>query len=224
MTVTDIFDLRKQGMTAEAYEAARAVYAADKSPYASAAMFWTAVDMLRLCKHDGRSQEAGKIYLALERLLGNVKDENGMMHDALQKCKALIETENKVAESPEKDALHLQTGIWGEALAAAFLREKGYAILERDWHSGHRDIDIIAAKDGLLVFVEVKTRHDDNVATPEQAVNYWKQANLRKAINHYLHYRKVDSPWRFDVIAIIGHPGCTDPIIKHIEDFRLPYR
>ena len=47
MTVQDVFDLRKQGRVEEAYEAARSVYAVDKGPHASSAMFWTAVDMLK---------------------------------------------------------------------------------------------------------------------------------------------------------------------------------
>jgi uncharacterized protein (TIGR00252 family) len=112
-------------------------------------------------------------------------------------------------------------GVWGEELAVAYLREKGYIILERDWHSSHRDIDIVAQKDDYIVFVEVKTRRNRDYADPLQAVNYQKRKNLRRAINHFIHYRNFDNPWRFDVITIVGTMDGTMPEIDHIEDFSL---
>ncbi len=224
MTINEVFGLRNQGRKEEAYEAARAIYATDKSPYASAAMFCTAVDILKMRVSEDRIEEAKTICMALERLLANQKDEKGWMHDALENCKALIEKGKKrtieLTEGPE----HLQTGIWGEELAAAFLREKGYVVLERDWHSKHRDIDIIAQKDEWLVFVEVKTRRSRDVVEPLQAINYQKQKNLLRAINHYIHYRKLNNPWRFDVITIVGKMGAGMPEIEHVEDFGLDYR
>ena len=224
MTINEVFGLRNQGRKEEAYEAARTIYATDKSPYASAAMFWTAVDMMKMRASEDCMEEAKKIYMALERLLANQKDEKGWMHDALKKCNTLIEKGEKrtklLTEGPE----HLQTGIWGEELAAAYLREKGYIILERDWHSKHRDIDIIAQQDEWTVFVEVKTRRSRDFGDPLQAINYQKQKNLLRAINHYIHYRKLDTPWRFDVITIVGKMGTTMPEIEHIEDFRLNCR
>ena len=200
------------------------MYATDKSPHTAAAMFWTAVDMLKMRVDEDRTEEAGKIFLALERLLNNVNDANGWMHVTLNKCHKLIEKGEKRTEPLTEGPEHLKTGIWGEELAAAYLREKGYVILERDWHSKHRDIDIIAQKDDLIVFVEVKTRRNRNYADPLQAVNYMKQRNLRRAISHYIHYRKFDNPWRFDVITIVGELGCKTPEINHVEDFMLDYR
>lgn len=220
-SISDIFNLRKQGRKEEAYEAARRIYAIDKGPYASSAMFWTAVDILKIRTSEGMTDEAKKIYQALERLLTTVKDENGWMTDALKKCQAIIRQDATTCDLSKPLPKHLQTGAWGEEIAAAYLREKGYVILERDWHSGHRDIDIIALHDGSLVFVEVKTRHDNDYAEPESAVNYHKQKNLRLAINHYIKFRHVRSPWRFDVITIIGQIGNSQPEINHIEDFPL---
>ena len=143
MTAKDIFELRKQGRKAEAYEAARALYASDKSPYASLAMFWTAVDMLRLRVNEGHLDDAEKIFLALERLLPKVPDKDARVNDALENCRDLLAKGNTRQQQGEKPE-HLQTGSWGEELAADYLRSKDYVILERDWHSGHRDIDIIA--------------------------------------------------------------------------------
>ena len=117
--------------------------------------------------------------------------------------------------------MHLLLGRWGEETAVAYLRKKGYVIVERDWHSGHRDIDIIAQHEEVLVFVEVKTRQNTDFLEPELAVNYQKQRNLRLAINHYVKYHHVTLPWRFDVITIIGTIGDCVPEINHIEDFSL---
>lgn len=190
MTIDDVFALRRLGRVEEAYEAARGIYAIDKSPQASAAMYLSALDMQQLLLNDCQTAEAEKIGRALERLL---------------------------TLTPE----HLLTGIWGEQLAADYLCEKGYLLLEHDWHSNHRDIDIIAQQGDVIVFVEVKTRRNCEYSDPLQAVDYQKLRNLRYAINHYLHYRQFYNPWRFDVITIVGHVGCDNPEINHIEDFPL---
>ena len=118
-------------------------------------------------------------------------------------------------------AAHNELGKWGEDLAAIYLREKGYVILERNWHSNHRDIDIIAQDKDYLVFIEVKARQNRMFAEPESAVNYQKLKNLRLAINHYIKYRQIDMPWRFDVITVVGELGCKEPEIQHIEDFTI---
>lgn len=222
MTVNEVFGLRNQERKEEAYEAARKIYAVDKGPYASAAMFWTAVDMLRLRVSEDRLEEAKKIYAALEKLLNGVNDKNGWMHEAMEKCQWQLERGEKRDAILEEGPEHLQTGVWGEEIAIAYLREKGFIILERDWHSKHRDIDIIAQQGDYLVFVEVKTRRNVNFGDPIQAIDYKKRRNLRLAINHYLNYRKVDTPWRFDVITVVGTMNSNNfPEINHIEDFRL---
>jgi len=221
MTIKEVFGLRNQGRKEEAYEAAKAIYATDKSPYASTAMFWTAVDILKMRVNEDKMDEAKKIYMALERLLLNVKDEKGWMHDAMKKYQILLERGESRKRLLNDGPEHLQMGIWGEELAAAYLCEKGYIILERDWHSKHRDIDIIAQKDDLIVFFEVKTRRNRVFTDPLQAINYNKRKNLLRAINHYIHYRNFDNPWRFDVITIVGEMGCTMPEMDHIKNFRL---
>lgn len=69
-------------------------------------------------------------------------------------------------------AAHNELGTWGEQCAVEYLRLKGYVILERDWKSGHRDLDIIAFDGATMVFVEVKTRRNRMFADPEMAVDY----------------------------------------------------
>ena len=223
-TTREIFELKRQGRREEAYEAARQLYAVDKGPSASAAMFWTAVDVFRLRANEGRLDEAEKILLALERLCPTVPDSDGRVANVMSNCRERFDKWKACQYRLEEErGEHLQKGTWGEELAAAYLREKGYVILERDWHSGHRDIDIIALQDDVVVFVEVKTRRNDDYGTAAEAVDFHKQKNLMGAINHYVKLKHVGSFWRFDVIAIYGTDG-HDYEIEHIEDFQLNYR
>lgn len=116
-------------------------------------------------------------------------------------------------------AEHNDLGAWGEDRAASYLEEQGYVIAERDWTVGKRDLDIIALSDDkkFLVFVEVKTRRDDELAEPEQAVDAAKMRNLAIAANAYIKMNEVDLPVRFDIISIVSK-GKEDRRIEHIVD------
>ena len=116
-------------------------------------------------------------------------------------------------------AEHNELGKWGEDLAALYLQDKGYVILERDWHSGHRDIDIVARDGQTVVFVEVKTRRNRTFAEPETAVDFQKLRNLKQAANHYIKFRHIGYDVRFDVVTVVGTSG-SEPEIMHIEDFQ----
>ena len=221
MTVEDVFELRKDGRIEEAYDAIRSLYAVDKGPFASTAMFWTAVDVLKIRIGDAKIDEAQKIMLALRRMLPNVPDKQGWVKHSFENCLRLLEKAQNRESLSSHGPQHLQTGIWGENLAAAFLREKGFVIVERDWHSSHRDIDIIARYRDYFVFVEVKTRRNADFGDPVMAVDYKKRRNLSLAINHYIKYKHIDNPVRFDIVTIVGTPGCINPEIRHLEDVRI---
>lgn len=109
-----------------------------------------------------------------------------------------------------------ELGKLGEALAVEYLINKGYQILERNWRSGHKEIDIIALNGNTLVAVEVKTRRSDNFGEPEIAVGVMKQRMLARAADAYVRYNKLDVDIRFDIISIVF----TDqgPETEHIED------
>ena len=126
----------------------------------------------------------------------------------------------KVVLPFDEKAEHLQMGRWGEEMAAAYLREKGYVILERNWRSEHRDIDIVARVGECVVFVEVKTRRNRTFNEPQDAVNYRKQCHLMKSINHYLKQHRLDLEPRFDIITIVGTMD-SHPEILHLEDVPL---
>ena len=117
-------------------------------------------------------------------------------------------------------AAHNELGKWGEDFAAKFLEEQGYEILERDWKSGHHDLDIVARDEKTLVIVEVKTRRNRLFGDPEEAIDYKKRLSLQSAINHYIKSHHTKAPVRIDVISIVGTIG-SKPEIDHIKDIAL---
>lgn len=120
-------------------------------------------------------------------------------------------------------AEHNKLGKDGELVAEAYLAEKGYTILERNWYSTHKELDIIAGYDGWLVVVEVKTRTGYTWELPEDAVNLQKIKHIVKAANHYVCLHKIDAPVRFDIISVVWERGNWN--IEHLEDaFLAPYR
>ena len=109
-----------------------------------------------------------------------------------------------------------ELGKLGEDLAVNYLIDNGYQILERNWRSGHKEIDIIALNDDLLVIVEVKTRKSDEFGDPDIAVGKLKQQMLIRAADAYVRYKNLDVDVRFDIISIVISDG--EPEIEHIED------
>lgn len=137
--------------------------------------------------------------------------------------KGIIErAEKTLAEAPpsKPSMSHNDFGRWGEEVASDYLERKGYRILERDWHSGHRDIDIIARNADSVVFVEVKTRRSRDFGEPFEAVNYQKRRNLLTAISHYIRYKHLELRPRFDIISIVAN-DLFQPEIQHFEDIQL---
>jgi putative endonuclease len=112
----------------------------------------------------------------------------------------------------QSDAL----GPRGERLAARYLRDGGYRIIVRNFRCEVGEIDIIARDGRTLVFVEVKTRVDDD-PTPEAQVNSTKQHQLTKAARYYLaRYGSKPPPARFDVVAIVW-PSDQEARIRHTQ-------
>ena len=94
-------------------------------------------------------------------------------------------------------------GIKGERLAENYLRSNGYEILERNFRYSRAEIDIIARKDGTIVFCEVKTRKSDTFGLGEDAVDSKKQNQIRKAAEGYVSVKEFeDYEFRFDVIVV----------------------
>ncbi len=113
-----------------------------------------------------------------------------------------------------------ETGKQGEAIAIAYLRKKGYEVLEANWFSDHLEVDIIARKDDLLVVIEVKTRRTSFFGEPEEFVSKSKQKMLIKAANHYLVKKDLDLEVRFDIIGVLFKGDKYQ--VNHIEDAFYP--
>lgn len=111
-------------------------------------------------------------------------------------------------------AEHNDLGKWGEDKAALYYEDRGYEILERDWKVGKRDIDLIALTEDkdTLVFVEVKTRQNNDLQEPEEAVDVKKMRNLAIAANAYVKLHGLDMDVRFDIISVIGKCSCVESI------------
>jgi putative endonuclease len=96
-----------------------------------------------------------------------------------------------------------QIGFQGEQIASQFLVDQGYAIRARNWRVREGELDIVAEEDGIIVFVEVKTRRSRKYGYPEEAITAAKRRRLLKAAFAYLEeHQLLDREWRFDVIAI----------------------
>jgi putative endonuclease len=88
-------------------------------------------------------------------------------------------------------------------MAAAYLKRKGYHILERNYRTRHGEIDLIAQREGTVVFVEVKTARNLSFGPPQCWVNFRKREHLIRAAEAYLMERNTgEDNCRFDVIAI----------------------
>jgi putative endonuclease len=112
-------------------------------------------------------------------------------------------------------------GQLGEDAAADLLINKGYKILNRNFRAGRLEIDIVALKDNFLVFVEVKTRDENFLYSPESAVNRRKQNHIISAARFYIERFKRTEEARLDVITVLHKNGqITD--IKHYERAYFP--
>ncbi len=95
-------------------------------------------------------------------------------------------------------------GSSSESLASDLLTSKGYKIIDRNFHSRFGEIDIIAEKDGYLIFVEVKARHSLKFGMPEEAVTRSKLFKIRKTGEYYsLLHPNLPEKLRIDVVALI---------------------
>ena len=97
-----------------------------------------------------------------------------------------------------------QTGSAYETLAADWLKQHGYQITEKNYRCGQGEIDLIAEKDGYLVFVEVKYRSNEQYGVPREAVDWRKRQRISNAAVFYLkrYGYSMEHPCRFDVAEV----------------------
>jgi len=109
-------------------------------------------------------------------------------------------------------------GAAGEVLAARFLRDKGYTVVSSNFRCRQGEIDIIATHGDYIVFVEVKTRQENAMYAPREAVTAAKQRRLLQTAAIYLSRFPADLQPRFDVVEVITKK--SDPMkiaeINHV--------
>ena len=108
-----------------------------------------------------------------------------------------------------------ELGIEGEQLAKDYLKKSGWLILEMNYRYRRSEIDLIASKNDLLIFVEVKARSTTAFGLPEQFVDDKKAENIMKAADHYILEKDWKGNIRFDIISIIKKESIE---LEHIED------
>ena len=103
-------------------------------------------------------------------------------------------------------------------IAWDFLRKKGYKLLEKNYRCKIGEIDVIAEKQGRLVFIEVKTRESARYGPPEEAVHRVKQEKILRIAEWYQKEKKVfERPVSFEVVAIDWRPD-NPPEIRLIAN------
>lgn len=106
-------------------------------------------------------------------------------------------------------------GDFGEEIACKFLSDNGYEILDRNVHySRFCELDIIAKYKSTLVFVEVKTRKNNDFGTPTEAITKSKYENIKKGALNYLKEHRCKN-YRIDVIGITLEPSLQ---IEHLQN------
>lgn len=158
----------------------------------------------------------------IQSVLGNYWEtfRSQLSDDPIDRCRWIrFPSSLKNISNKAKD----QLGRAGEEEAVFFLREKGYTILQRNIRMpGVGEIDLVAGRDSILVFFEIKTRQNRKVGKPDEAVTTIRKRRLIAKAQEFLRYCKInDVSVRFDIISIVW-PENHQPEIVHIENaFRI---
>lgn len=111
-----------------------------------------------------------------------------------------------------------ELGAQGENLAAKYLTCHGYELIEKNYRCPFGEIDIIARRADIIVFIEVKTRQSMKFGRPGEAVNYYKQQKIIKTAQWYIHSSQLDRlHFRFDVLEILRTPA-GQATVNHVRN------
>jgi putative endonuclease len=102
-------------------------------------------------------------------------------------------------------AHHNETGKLGEDLGAAWLIANGFELLHRNWKFSYYELDAIARKEGVLHFIEIKTRTSDMYGHPEEGVTPKKLERLMNAGEEYLAQNPEWKRVQYDILSIRLH-------------------
>jgi putative endonuclease len=112
-----------------------------------------------------------------------------------------------------KDAL----GHQGEELAAGYLAERGFTVIDRNWRCAHGELDLVCVDGRDTVFVEVKTRSSTAFGHPFEAITDAKLARLRRLAGAWCEaHRPPTGIIRLDIVSVLARPGAL-PLIEHLR-------
>ncbi len=116
-----------------------------------------------------------------------------------------------------------QLGREGEAIAARYLEEAGWTVLERNYRAGRHEVDLIVERERTVAFVEVKTRRGSGFGHPLDAITERKKGDIAKVARAWLRARGGlrGLSLRFDAVAVRFGPGrgaSTTPRVEHVAD------
>ena len=111
-----------------------------------------------------------------------------------------------------------KTGVWGEIFASRYLRDRGYKILSTNYVCRFGEIDIVSLKDNILCFVEVKTRSENAIYEPKEAVGSDKQARIIAAAQAFSQVYPYTEQMRFDVCEVFLNEKRQAVKINYIEN------
>lgn len=115
-----------------------------------------------------------------------------------------------------------ELGFLAENIAARHLESGGYEILERNYRKPWGEIDIIARKNGVVVFVEVKANRQEfgDGFSPEVRVDWKKMRKITRTASLYLEHElcDMDCEWQIDIIAVTFNPAKKTAKLKHFKN------
>lgn len=109
-------------------------------------------------------------------------------------------------------------GAWGESTAADWLERRGYEVTARNVRTPYGEIDIVAKKEGVIYYIEVKTLTSSRTFFPEHQITARKREHMLNAAAHHASENGIDL-WQIDVIAVEGAPNGA-PVIHHFENIQ----
>jgi putative endonuclease len=109
-----------------------------------------------------------------------------------------------------------RVGAWGEETAAEWLVEQGFEITGRNVRTPYGEIDIVAMKNSVVYFIEVKALTSSKSFFPEHQITLRKREHMLNAAADYAAEHNIDH-WQIDVIAVEGKPGGT-PVLHRFEN------
>lgn len=117
-------------------------------------------------------------------------------------------------------ASHNDLGRYGEEIGKSFLEQKNFEILHINWKYSYYEIDIIASKNNVLHFIEVKTRRSEQFGLPEESVDKKKLKKMMNAAEEFLFRFPVWKRVQYDVLSI-SFVDSNEPEFFLIEDVYL---